>query len=62
MKPVLRVEEMRAVDADALRTVSEETLVERAGTAVATWAVRMLGGTYGRHVVIVAAMAASLHP
>ena len=54
MKPVLRVEEMRAVDADALRTVSEETLVERAGTAVATWAVRMLGGTYGRHVVIVA--------
>ena len=43
-----------AVDADALATVSEETLVERAGTAVATWAVRMLGGTYGRHVVVVA--------
>jgi NAD(P)H-hydrate epimerase len=54
MKPVLRVEEMRAIDADALRVVSEETLVERAGTAVATWAVRMLGGTYGRHVVVVA--------
>ncbi len=54
MKPVLRVEEMRGVDADALRTVSEDTLVERAGTAVATWAVRMLGGTYGRHVVVVA--------
>ena len=54
MKPVLRVEEMRAVDANVLHTVSEETLVERAGTAVATWAVRMLGGTYGRHVVIVA--------
>ncbi len=54
MKPVLRVEEMRAVDAEALGTVSEEILVERAGTAVATWAVRMLGGTYGRHVVIVA--------
>jgi NAD(P)H-hydrate epimerase len=51
---VLRVEEMRAVDAHALKQVSEETLVERAGTAVATWAVRMLGGTYGRHVVVVA--------
>jgi len=54
MRPVLRVEEMRDVDAQALRSVSEETLVERAGTAVATWAVRMLGGTYGRHVVVVA--------
>jgi NAD(P)H-hydrate epimerase len=54
MKPVLRVGEMREVDADALRSVSEETLVQRAGTAVATWAVRMLGGTYGRHVVVVA--------
>lgn len=54
MKPVLRIEEMRAVDAAALESVSEQTLVERAGTAVATWAVRMLGGTYGRHVVVVA--------
>ena len=54
MKPVLRVDDMRAVDAEALRRTSEETLVERAGTAVATWAVRMLGGTYGRHVVVVA--------
>ncbi len=54
MKPVLRVEEMRAVDADGLKHVSEEVLVERAGTAVATWAVRMLGGTYGRNVVVVA--------
>jgi len=51
---VLRVEEMQAVDADARALVSEQTLVERAGTAVATWAVRMLGGTYGRHVVVVA--------
>ncbi len=54
MKPVLRVEDMRAVDADALARVSEQTLVERAGTAVATWAVRLMGGTYGRHVVVVA--------
>jgi ADP-dependent NAD(P)H-hydrate dehydratase / NAD(P)H-hydrate epimerase len=54
VKPVLDVEEMRAVDADALRAVTEETLVDRAGTAVATRAIRMLGGTYGRHVVVVA--------
>ncbi len=54
MKAVLRVEDMRAVDAEALTRTSEETLVERAGTAVATWAIRMLGGTYGRHVVVVA--------
>jgi NAD(P)H-hydrate epimerase len=54
VKPVLRVDDMRAVDAEALTRTSEETLVDRAGTAVATWAVRMLGGTYGRHVVIVA--------
>jgi len=54
VRPVLRVEEMRAADADALRTVPEATLVERAGTAVATAAVRLLGGTYGRRVVVVA--------
>jgi NAD(P)H-hydrate epimerase len=54
VKAVLRVEEMRAVDAEALARVSEQTLVERAGTAVATWALRLLGGTYGRHVVVVA--------
>ena len=54
MRPVLRVEEMRAVDADGLKSVSEQTLVERAGTAVATWAVRLLGGTYGRRIVVVA--------
>ncbi|HUY22709.1 MAG TPA: NAD(P)H-hydrate dehydratase [Acidimicrobiales bacterium] len=54
MKPVLRVDDMRAVDADALDRVSEDTLVDRAGTAVATWAVHMLGGTYGRRVVVVA--------
>jgi hydroxyethylthiazole kinase-like uncharacterized protein yjeF len=54
VKPVLRVDDMRAVDAEALTHTSEETLVERAGTAVATWALRMLGGGYGRHVVVVA--------
>src|SRR6202035_1104930 len=54
VKPVLRVEEVRAADARALEHVDEESLVERAGTAVATWALRMLGGAYGRRVVVVA--------
>jgi NAD(P)H-hydrate epimerase len=45
---------MQAVDADALAHVSEDTLVERAGAAVATWALRALGGAYGRRVVVVA--------
>ncbi len=54
MRPVLTVEEMRQVDADALKEVSEAVLVERAGTAVATWALRLLGGSYGRRVVVVA--------
>jgi NAD(P)H-hydrate epimerase len=44
---------MRAADAAALAEVSHETLVERAGTAVAFSALRMLGGAYGRRVVVV---------
>lgn len=57
MKPVVSVDEMRAVDAEATSGpagVSEDTLVERAGTAVATAALGMLGGAYGRRVVVVA--------
>ncbi|HUO49888.1 MAG TPA: NAD(P)H-hydrate dehydratase [Acidimicrobiales bacterium] len=54
MKPVVTVEEMRAVDAEALAEVDEATLVERAGTAVATWALRIMGGGYGRRVVVLA--------
>jgi ADP-dependent NAD(P)H-hydrate dehydratase / NAD(P)H-hydrate epimerase len=54
MKPVLTVSEMRAVDAEALRHLNESVLVERAGTAVATWALRIMGGSYGRRVVVVA--------
>src|SRR3954469_2540842 len=43
---------MRAVDAAAPERV--EVLIERAGAAVARAAVRMMGGTYGRRVVILA--------
>jgi ADP-dependent NAD(P)H-hydrate dehydratase / NAD(P)H-hydrate epimerase len=50
--PVLTPEEMRAVDRAAPEP--EEVLVERAGRAVAREALSMLGGAYGRRVVVVA--------
>jgi ADP-dependent NAD(P)H-hydrate dehydratase / NAD(P)H-hydrate epimerase len=50
--PVLFPDEVRALDAAA--PVSNEVLIERAGHAVAVEALAMLGGAYGRRVVIVA--------
>jgi hydroxyethylthiazole kinase-like uncharacterized protein yjeF len=52
VKPVVTVEEMKAIDADA--PVPEEVLVGRAGAAVARAASRIMGSTYGRRVVTVA--------
>ncbi len=52
MLPVLTPEEMGAVDAAAPEPVDE--LIGRAGVAVARQAVDMLGGVYGRRVVVVA--------
>ena len=54
VRGVLTHAEMRAADAAALATVSHETLVDRAGTAAAHAALRLLGGAYGRRVVVVA--------
>ena len=54
VRAVLTRAEMRAADAAALDVVSHETLVTRAGTAVADAALRLLHGAYGRHVVVVA--------
>jgi hydroxyethylthiazole kinase-like uncharacterized protein yjeF len=51
--PVLTAGEMRAADAAALSTVSHETLVARAGTAVGQAALALLGGGYGRTVIVV---------
>ena len=53
MIPVVTVAEMRAADDEARRTVPLETLVQRAGTALCTEALRMLGGAYGRRVVVI---------
>lgn len=52
MTPILTPEEMAAVDAEAPEPV--EVLIERAGAAVARAALGMLGGTYGRRVLIIA--------
>ncbi|HEY3942986.1 MAG TPA: NAD(P)H-hydrate dehydratase [Acidimicrobiales bacterium] len=54
MRPVVTIEQMRVADAKAMASVGEATLVERAGTAVAHAAVRLLGGGYGHRVVVVA--------
>ncbi|HEX2023332.1 MAG TPA: NAD(P)H-hydrate dehydratase [Acidimicrobiales bacterium] len=52
MIPVLTPEEMGEVDRSAPEPV--EVLIGRAGSATARAAGRMLGGTYGRRVVVVA--------
>jgi NAD(P)H-hydrate epimerase len=49
---VVSVAEMR--DADAAAPVPVDVLIGRAGWAVARAAIRMLGGAYGRRVVVVA--------
>jgi hydroxyethylthiazole kinase-like uncharacterized protein yjeF len=54
VRAVLTRDEMRAADAAAVQAVSHETLVDRAGTAAAHAALRLLGGAYGRRVVVVA--------
>ena len=52
MIPVVSPEEMRAVDSASLEPV--EVLVGRAGAAVARQALAMMGGGYGRRVVVIA--------
>jgi len=52
MLPVLTPDEMAAVDAAAAEPV--EVLIERAGAAVAHHALDLLGGGYGRRVVVLA--------
>lgn len=52
MEAVVTPQEMTAIDAAAPEPVEE--LIERAGAAVARVALQMLGGSYGRRVVVVA--------
>ncbi len=52
MQPIVTPEEMAAIDRAAPEPV--EVLIGRAGSAVMRHAIRMMGGTYGRRVVVVA--------
>lgn len=52
MIPIVGPDEMAAIDAAAPEPVA--VLIERAASAVARAAVAMLGGTYGRRVVVIA--------
>jgi NAD(P)H-hydrate epimerase len=52
MLPVLTPQEMRAVDEGAAEPT--HVLIGRAAAAVALHAVDLLGGSYGRRVVVVA--------
>jgi NAD(P)H-hydrate epimerase len=54
VQPVLTVSEMQAVDRQAQASTPVEVLIERAGQAVAVAALQMMGGAYGRRVVVVA--------
>ena len=52
MLPVLTPSQMAVVDAEAPEPIDE--LIDRAGRAVARIALDMLGGSYGRVVVVLA--------
>lgn len=52
MIPVVTVDEMSAID--AAFPDGEDVLIRRAGWAVSRVAKEMLGGTYGRHIAVVA--------
>ena len=54
MQPIHIREELRAADEAAIAEVGLDTLVARAGAAVAVAALRILGGGYGKRVVVVA--------
>jgi NAD(P)H-hydrate epimerase len=54
MRPVVGIDEMRALDEQALTDVGYEELVHRAGSAVATQAIAMLDGVAGKRVAVVA--------
>ena len=56
MLPIVTPDEMRAIDAAATNgdAAALSGLIERAGSAVAWSALRMLGGAYGRRIIVIA--------
>ena len=53
MLSIVTPDEMRDIDAAVASETSIDVLIERAGSAVAWAALRMLGGSYGRRVVVI---------
>ncbi len=54
VKPVFTPEEMKQIDAEAHAKADIDTLIERAGFALARRALFLLGGTYGKRVIVFA--------
>ena len=54
MRSVLTVEQVRAAESAAMARVPAGTLMQRAATGLATASVALLGGCYGRRVLVVA--------
>ncbi len=54
MIPVVTVEEMRSLDELAHQDIGLQVLVERAGYAVGQRALSLLGGAYGRRILVIA--------
>ncbi len=52
MRPLVTADEMRAADEAAMRHVSRDTLIERAGLAVAIAATRLLPRVYGASIAV----------
>lgn len=54
MRPVVTLEQMRALDAEAIVSGGIQPLIERAGYGAAMVAREMLGGLYGRKILVIA--------
>jgi NAD(P)H-hydrate epimerase len=52
VRPLVTADEMRAADAEAMRRLSRDTLIERAGLAVAIAATRLVPRVYGSSVAV----------
>ena len=52
MRAAHTVEQVRAAEAELMARLSEGTLMQRAATGLATAVIDLMGGAYGRHVLL----------
>src|SRR6478672_10305431 len=52
MRAAHTVEQVRAAEASLMATLPEGTLMQRAATGLATAVIDLMGGAYGRHVLL----------